>query len=226
MINKIGKVFKSSTKAPKMLRGNINRGTGMLKAGLDSPSKMQKLARNLNNIDDAIDTANKAMPGKISNAIGNVSSSYSNAGKNLEVATRDGKFFNKIAKKMQDNNKLNKLSNNIKNHDKAVGFDLKRAVKNDLKLHANQAINFAGSMFEKTDKNLLGVKLNTKGKIVAGGVALASGSKQAATKFNETTMGTQRDSQITPHAPRVPAYQNNGGATGDLVFALNANRRG
>ena len=107
--------------------------------------------------------------------------------KDFELA---GNLINKVGTKLE--NSAVKLSK----YDKIVGFDLKRAVTNDLKLHANQAVNIAGSMFEKSDKNLLGVKLSKKGRFVAGGLALASGSKQATTKFNETTMGTQRDSHL------------------------------
>lgn len=226
MLNKIGKVFKSSKGlvTPKTLKSNVKGGR--LKAGLGIPNNMQKLARNLNNIDDTVSKVNASIPGKVADKLYANADNIATFSKNVETVDNH-KLFKPITDGLNKGaNALNKEGRRISKYDKAVGFDLKRAVTNDLKLHANQAVEFAGSMFEKSDKNLLGIKLNTKGKLVAGGLAVASGSKQAAAQFNETTMGTQRDSQITSHAPRIPSYANNGGATGDLVFALNANRKG
>ena len=43
------------------------------------------------------------------------------------------------------------------------------------------------------------------------------------------TLQTEKMGQmtgVTTMTPKVPAYADNAGATGDLVFALNANRRG
>ena len=222
MVNKIGKVFRSSTKAPRALRSNINRTTGMLKAGLNEPSKMQKLARNLNNLDDAIGKVNTTAHKNLAKNIG--ISGYI-IGHNSDELLNAGRYKSLSKAGSSIGTKLENSAIKLSKYDKAVGFDVKRAIGNDLKLHANQALNFAGSMFEQSDKNLLGIKLNTKGKVVAGGMALMAGTKDATTKFNQNTMG-RRDSQITPHAPSLPAYANNGGATGDLVFALNANRRG
>lgn len=226
MLNKIGKVFKSSKGlvTPKALKSNVKGGR--LKAGLGTPNNMQKLARNLNNVDEVAGKVNAAIPKKLGSAIESKGASFTYKGE--AIRNKDTRMLYKAVGEAYEKsgNYLGKEGRRISKYDKAVGFDLKRAVTNDLKLHANQAVEFAGSMFEKSDKNLLGIKLNTKGKLVAGGLAVASGSKQAAAQFNETTMGTQRDSQITSHAPRIPSYANNGGATGDLVFALNANRKG
>ena len=74
MLNKIGKVFKSSTKTPRALKGNINRRTGMLKAGLNSQSNMQRLAHNLNNIDDAIGKVNTTAHKNLAKDMGILSS--------------------------------------------------------------------------------------------------------------------------------------------------------
>lgn len=224
MINKIGKVLKSSVKTPKALKSNIRKSTGMLKTGLNNPSNMQKLASNLNNIDNAIGKVNTTMPQKIASGI-------NSSGNKIQATASMIKDKNRLFKDAQLGvdkvvKSINKKADHISKYDKVVGFDFKKALTNDLKLHATQVTNIAGSMFEKTDKNLLGVKLNKKGMLVAGGVSLIGGVPQATNKFNETTMGTQRDAHITPFAPKTPAYQNNGGATGDLVFALNQNRKG
>lgn len=220
MINKIGKVFKSSKNlaTPKALKGNVKNGK--LKATLDSPTGMRKIASNLNKADDTIIRANTTAPQQIANKMYMAGASAQYASNVSDRSKFVARQRNKVV------GMVNQQGVQIAQHDKLVDFNLKGAVAKDLKLHANQAMNFAGSMFETTDKNLLGVKLSTKGKVVAGGLAMASGTKQAVGKFNDSTMGMQRDSQITPHAPRIPAYANNGGATGDLVFALNANRNG
>lgn len=227
MINKIGKVFKSSKNlaTPKSIKNNISNGK--LKATLDSPTGMRKIASNLNKIDDAVIRANTTTTQKIGSQLQNSGAKLAYRGETI-IEKNDLKTLYHVvgAAHNKSGNYIKNQGQRIAKHDKLVDFNLKGAIAKDLKLHANQAMNFAGSMFEATDKNLLGVKLSTKGKVVAGGLAMASGTKQATGAFNENTMGTQRDSRITPHAPRIPAYANNGGATGDLVFALNANRNG
>jgi len=75
------------------------------------------------------------------------------------------------------------------------------------------------------ESNLLGKKLNLAGKGLVYGSALMAGAKEAFNDFNSNRMG-QRDGQITRATPRTPSYANNAGATGDLVFAMNRNRRG
>lgn len=75
------------------------------------------------------------------------------------------------------------------------------------------------------DVNLLGKKLNAAGKGLVVGSALFAGAKEAFNDFNSNRMG-QRDGMITRATPRTPSYANNAGATGDLVFAMNKNRRG
>ena len=70
-----------------------------------------------------------------------------------------------------------------------------------------------------------------KGMIVAGGAM--QGVINAKNKFQDSRMGTM-DGQLTTATPKMtsqgnsysPSYSNNAGATGDLVFALNNNRRG
>lgn len=222
MIDKVGKVLKSSVKSSKAFKGSINKTTGMLKSSLNSPSGIQKMARSLNNMDDAIGKVNRTYHKKAATKLGIEGAYVSDFANKLKDSGRYSqlsKTGNKLGSKMQDK------AANIYKHDKAIGFNVGQAIEKDLKGHINQVTNLAGSMFQKSDKNLLGVKLSKRGALVAGGLALASGSKQASNKFNETTMGT-RDPQVTSFSPRIPAYQNNGGATGDLVFALNQNRKG
>lgn len=121
---------------------------------------------------------------------------------------------------------ISKQQEKLSKYNRLVGFDLGSAIVDDVKGYANTALRAGESMFRASEKNLLGIELSKRGKLVATGAALISGTSQATKNFNNHTMGTQRDSQITPHAPSLPAYANNAGATGDLVFALNANRKG
>ena len=70
-----------------------------------------------------------------------------------------------------------------------------------------------------------GFKMKFLGKALFTGGALMTGTKKAIEKSEGIRMG-QMDPYITRAAPRIPMHQDNAGATGDLVFALNANRRG
>lgn len=72
----------------------------------------------------------------------------------------------------------------------------------------------------------MGLKATGLGVAVAGAYEIASGTPQAVQQWNKNRQGTNMDTAPTTSAPRVPAYAQNGGATGDLVFALNNLRNG
>jgi hypothetical protein len=121
--------------------------------------------------------------------------------------------------------------------------------------HANALYNFGNSLvrFDKEASNISGVKFTgvfsgakkgfmegesilgkigkgARGAIVNGATVLAAatvieGATGAFKEINRIHMGTS-DGQVTRATPRIPAYQMNAGATGDLVFALNRNKRG
>lgn len=91
------------------------------------------------------------------------------------------------------------------------------------KQFSREKTNTKGLTKEKS--NLLDTKLNVLGKTALIGSALFGGSRQALHDFNTNRMG-QRDGQMTRATPQTPSYANNAGATGDLVFAMNRNRRG
>ena len=75
---------------------------------------------------------------------------------------------------------------------------------------------------KKIANSASGVIMN--GKVMMGGVALAEGMKKAFNTVQTAKMGQMVGTDTM--TPRVPSYSDNAGATGDLVFALNANRRG
>ena len=70
-----------------------------------------------------------------------------------------------------------------------------------------------------------GVKLKPLGwATIIGGGAIGA-VRSAAEAADNSRIGT-KDPYITTATPRQSSYANNAGASGDLVFALNANRRG
>lgn len=81
-------------------------------------------------------------------------------------------------------------------------------------------------LLKKSEKSLVGWRTTGRGVAVAGGIALISGTPGAAKQFVNSRQGTNIDNQPVTPAPSIPAYANNGGATGDLVFALNNLRHG
>ena len=81
-------------------------------------------------------------------------------------------------------------------------------------------------LLRKSESSLIGWRATGRGVAVAGGVALIAGTPGAAKQFVKSRQGTNIDNQPVTPAPSIPAYANNGGATGDLVFALNNLRHG
>lgn len=94
--------------------------------------------------------------------------------------------------------------------------------------------NIASSLLREDRANsLLGYRLKKRGIALAVGIgALSAAKKETKAYFKEDLVG-RKDGYITPHAPTMNSvgsgYGNYGvqaGATGDLVFALNNNRKG
>lgn len=69
------------------------------------------------------------------------------------------------------------------------------------------------------------VKFTKLGKGIIAGMGIVQGLSSAKDELIKSHMG-QADPYVHTATPTIPAYQLNAGATGDLVFALNANRRG
>ena len=72
----------------------------------------------------------------------------------------------------------------------------------------------------------MGLKATKLGIGLAATAQLAAGAPQAIKQANTNRQGTNFDNRPVTSAPRTPSYANNGGATGDLVFALNNLRHG
>ena len=75
--------------------------------------------------------------------------------------------------------------------------------------------------------SLFGAGLTGKGKAVVYGTALAAGSVGAVNDYKTKQMGMP-SGEVTGPAPKInyTRFGEEMGATGDLVFAMNRNRRG
>lgn len=124
------------------------------------------------------------------------------------AATRAGSSIWNAGKRMIDWNEGADAFNKVKFTGPITGS--KAGWRKGEKLHQKIAGGVSGAIFN--------------GKTVMGGVALAEGVKKAWNTVQTAKMG--QNMGIDRLTPRIPSYSDNAGATGDLVFALNANRRG
>jgi hypothetical protein len=85
------------------------------------------------------------------------------------------------------------------------------------------ALGKAGKVVSAGGQGLLGSIVN--GKTVLGAASVIKGAAGAMSEVNRIHMG-QMDGMVRTPTVGVPSYMDNAGATGDLVFAMNANRRG
>lgn len=102
---------------------------------------------------------------------------------------------------------------------------------------AGEAVGSIGKHMIKMPKgpltldNLNEIKMTGLGKGLLTGAALLGGVRDGYRYFEKSRMGTN-DGMLRTATPTVPiqkqqpSYTNNGGATGDLVFALNNLRNG
>lgn len=84
-----------------------------------------------------------------------------------------------------------------------------------------------GSSMVKWDEDATSldkVKFTGFGKALIAGTYMAEGVRDSWNKIEQSRMGANYG--VVDMAPKTPSYANNSGATGDLVFALNANKRG
>lgn len=91
-----------------------------------------------------------------------------------------------------------------------------------------KASNLNTGLITSGGDNLLpfGMKATGLGVVAAATFQVGAGTPEAVKSWNQNRQGTNYDRQPVTSAPKVPAYAQNGGATGDLVFALNNLRHG
>lgn len=102
--------------------------------------------------------------------------------------------------------------------------DMNRRIKTSL----NTLTAISKPLVTSGGDNLLpfGMKATGLGVAAAATFQVGAGTPEAVKSWNQNRQGTNYDRQPVTSAPKVPAYAQNGGATGDLVFALNNLRHG
>lgn len=235
-----------------VVRGASRAGTGILKAGIEGAAGVanktikgaQRMAPKLRNISgkkisaDIGKTVNKTMVG--------IGDDYKTLGKAVNSSKPGKAINNMIGGNIIDDDAAIRFRGSIFN-DKArpkttyvssnKTFGLVDAVTDRAKTYADGAIHVLKGDSWITGKQPLiktgadnfmpfGIKATGLGTTIAVGGSLLSGTPQAVEQWNKGRQGTNMDSQPVSLAPKTPAYANNGGATGDLVFALNNLRHG
>jgi hypothetical protein len=102
----------------------------------------------------------------------------------------------------------------------AVGARMAKHVGNSVGSISSRLLDYKDGKFSMT----------TLGKGIVGAGGLAYALKDTAESLEKSRMGTM-DGQVTTATPtpvlnKKPSFQDNGSATGDLVFALNNLRNG
>lgn len=100
------------------------------------------------------------------------------------------------------------------------------AMRDELRNAGNVAAYVGSKTLKANDNALFGVSANKLGVGLALTGAAVSGVPEAGKQFVQGRQGTNADQMPVTSTPRTPAYAQNGGATGDLVFALNNLRNG
>ena len=102
--------------------------------------------------------------------------------------------------------------------------DMNRRIKTSL----NTLTAVSKPLITTGGDNLLpfGMKATGLGVAAAATFQVGAGTPEAVKSWNQNRQGTNYDRQPVTSAPKIPAYAQNGGATGDLVFALNNLRHG
>ena len=202
---KIGKVINKTGKAaPKV----IDKGAGVINKTINGT---------------------KEVIGKVKNG------DFAEAGEKIAktILTDDDSYkgLNKFGDKIEFSKKpliLDELNSRAKDiGDKAASiFDF--VTRDNFTVAGKEVFNNHNpfKLLRKSESSLIGWRATGRGVAVAGGVALIAGTPGAAKQFVKSRQGTNIDNQPVTPAPSIPAYANNGGATGDLVFALNNLRHG
>lgn len=243
MLGYVGKVMKKSGDAiigaanSSIVKGVSKVGTGALKIGVEGAAGIadktlktaKKVVPKLKNIDgqkinDGIGKAvNKTMVGLDDDyrKIGSI-------GKTTYAAT--GKTFG-LVDAVTDRAKtyVDGAVGIIKGHQYEIGPMVNNNIKNEWLSNKVKKMGTIHTGLVKTGADNFmpfGLKATGIGTRVAIGASLISGVPDAAEQWSRGRQGTNTDSSPVSLAPQVPAYANNGGATGDLVFALNNLRHG
>lgn len=207
----VGKVInKGLKKAPDI----IESGAGILNTGI---KKIQSTIGKIKN--GEVGRAISEGTSKVARTVLADDSSYKHA---INVGNKGVQWSNKPLILDQ----LNSTTKSYLDRGAAVFDSISKDKVNVPFTKGNKQMKNPWQLIRKDSDSLIGYKATKRGALVAGGLMLASGVPGAGEQFIKNRQGTNFDQQATTSAPRVPAYANNGGATGDLVFALNNLRHG
>lgn len=202
----VEKVVRTGTKA---LADAVEPGAGLINKTIQGTQKAVKKAADANTykkIGSAIEEGTgKAIKNVITDSATREVTPYKQIGKTHMVAANRSLFGDEMHRRVQ------------------TGLDtVAHIAKGDSWITGKKALVQSGG------DNLLpmGLKATKTGIGLAATAQLMAGTPQAVKQWNDSRMGTNFDNQPVTSAPRTPSYANNGGATGDLVFALNNLRHG
>lgn len=255
MLNFVGKTVKKTGEVVMgladsfIVRGASKLGATAVKGGVEGAAWVGKKA--IDGAREAVPRIKNIDRHKISSNIGKVTNKtmvginddYKTLGKAVNDSKLGKLYTNKTGKSMMDDSIAIRTRGSLDNRPKTThvvtnkSLGLVDAVTDRAKMYVDGAVHVATGDSWITMKQPLvktgsdnfmpfGLKATGLGTTLAIGGSLASGVPDAAKKWNESRRGTNQDQQPTSVAPSVPAYANNGGATGDLVFALNNLRHG
>lgn len=193
----------------KVIANSVEPGAGILDKGLKGAKKGVEAAVNketYKKIGKATEeAAGKVIKNVITDSATREGTPYRQIGKTHAVAANRSLFGDEMHRRIQG------------------GLDtVAHIAKGDSWLTGKRALITTGG------DNLLpmGIKATKLGVGLAATAQLMAGTPQAVNQWNRNRQGTNYDNQPVTSAPSTPAYANNGGATGDLVFALNNLRHG
>lgn len=162
-----------------------------------------------------------SLPGAMAKGIGAASPVALGAVATVGARTAN-RFYNVGSKLIRFDSAAENLSQ-IKFTNPRSGFKAARRARLDATYKStDSALKRFGSQSLALKDGVVGSLVN--GVTVMGGFAAAEGVAGAWNKYEKAKMGTNMG--VVGMTPRVPAYSQNASATGDLVFALNKNRRG
>ncbi len=255
MIDFVGKTVKKTGEVvmgfadSALVRGASKLGATAVKGGVEGAAWVGKKA--IDGVREAVPRIKNIDGHKISANIGKVTNKtmvgidgdYKTLGKAVNESKIGKLYTDKTGEKFMNDNTAIRRRGSLDNRPKTTyvstnkSFGLVDAVTDRAKMYVDGAVHIARGDSWITMKQPLvktgadnfmpfGIKATGLGTTLAVGGSLASGVPDAAKKWNESRKGTNQDQQVTSIAPSIPAYANNGGATGDLVFALNNLRHG
>ena len=211
--------------------GTVGKGTGkVISKGVNkAPDVIDKGAGVINKaINLGVSATNKIKSGQVTDAISEGVGKVTRGVLTNEASyTRVGgkKIGMEVSKRPLVLDELNSRVQSIGDKGAAI-FDAISKDTRKIPFSGGKEVKNWSQLIRRNDDSLVKWKATKRGVLVASAGAMVAGVPSAGKQYIDNRRGTNYDQQVTSVAPRVPAYAQNGGATGDLVFALNNLRHG